>query len=56
MIFERYHSADLGSPGPIVHALERSPIDDHVALLAESLRRQPTLMTVWMGRAVSVRS
>jgi len=50
MIFERFPKADLGSPGPIVHALEKSPIDAHVELLAESIRRQATMMTVWMAQ------
>jgi hypothetical protein len=48
-IFERHPDASLGSPGPIVHALEESPIDEHVDLLVESLGRQPTVMTVWMA-------
>jgi len=48
-IFERNPNANLGSPGPIVHALEESPVDEHVALLAESLRRHATVMTVWMA-------
>lgn len=48
-IFERHPDASLGSPGPIVHALEESPIDDHVDLLVEALGRQPTVMTVWMA-------
>lgn len=29
-IFERHPKADLGSPGPIVHALEEASLDDHV--------------------------
>jgi hypothetical protein len=48
-IFERFPDADLGSPGPIVHALEKSPIDEHVELLASSLQRRATVMTVWMA-------
>ena len=49
MIFERNPGVDLGSPGPIVHTLEQSPIDQHVDLVAESLKRQPTIMAVWMA-------
>jgi hypothetical protein len=49
MILERNPDVDLGSPGPIVHTLEESPIDDHVVLLAESLQRRATIMTVWMA-------
>ncbi len=48
-IFERYPEADLGSPGPIVHCLEESPIADHSRLVSRSLRRRPTVMTVWMA-------
>jgi len=48
-IFERFPAASFGSPGPIVHALEASPIDEHVDLLVESLRRRATVMTVWMA-------
>jgi hypothetical protein len=49
MIFERNPGIDLGSPGPIVHTLEESPIDEHVDLLTESLKRGATIMTVWMA-------
>jgi hypothetical protein len=49
MILERNPRADLGSPGPIVHTLEESPIDEHIDLLAESLQREATVMTVWMA-------
>ena len=38
--------AELGSPGPIVHALEAIP--GYQPLLRESLARQPTYLTVWM--------
>ncbi len=48
-IFERHPAADLGSPGPIVHALEESPLDEQVALLADSLDRSPTQMVMWMS-------
>jgi hypothetical protein len=48
-IFERCPGADLGSPGPIVHSLEKAPIDDHVQLLAASLQRRATIMTIWMA-------
>jgi hypothetical protein len=48
-IFEKYPEAELGSPGPIVHSLEASPIDEHVELLAASIRRKATIMTIWMA-------
>jgi hypothetical protein len=48
-VFERFPAIDLGAPGPIVHSLEKAPIDEHVQLLAESLRRRATIMTIWMA-------
>jgi len=48
-IFETHPNADLGSPGPIVHSLEKAPIDEHINLLAESLKRRATTMTIWMA-------
>lgn len=45
-LMERLDDADLGSPGPIVHTLEAW--DAYPPLLAESLRRKPTPLTVWM--------
>jgi hypothetical protein len=48
-IFERHPKADLGSPGPIVHALEEAPLDEHVRLLVGSLGRNPSSMAVWMS-------
>lgn len=37
---------DLGTPGPIVHTLEK--ISDYEKYLVESLKRFPTPLTVWM--------
>ena len=48
-IFERFPDASFGSPGPIVHSLEESPVDEHVEILAGSLQRRATVMTVWMA-------
>ncbi|WP_433352946.1 hypothetical protein ACQPYV_21155 [Micromonospora saelicesensis] len=47
---ERLDAADLGSPGPLVHTLETWP--GYRPLLAESLRRKPTPLTVWMANRV----
>ena len=47
---ERLDRADLGSPGPIVHLLEAWA--GYRPLLAESLRRKPTPLTVWMANRV----
>jgi hypothetical protein len=46
-LMERLDKADLGSPGPIVHTLEAW--SGYSPLLAESLRRRPTPLTVWMA-------
>jgi len=44
---ERLHREELGSPGPLVHLLERwHGVSE--PLLAESVRRQPTPLTTWM--------
>jgi hypothetical protein len=45
-VLERFPDADLGTPGPIVHALESIP--GYEPALAESVRRQPCYYTVWM--------
>lgn len=45
-LMERLDDADLGSPGPIVHTLEAWA--GYPSGLAESLRRKPTPLTVWM--------
>lgn len=37
---------DLGTPGPIVHTLEKIP--DYEKYLIESVKRFPTPLTVWM--------
>jgi hypothetical protein len=49
-LIERLDEADLGSPGPIVHTLEAW--DGYRPLLAESLHRRPTPLTVWMANRV----
>ncbi|MEU1398369.1 hypothetical protein ABZ403_20220 [Micromonospora zamorensis] len=46
-LMERLDDADMGSPGPIVHTLEAW--SGYPPLLAESLRRKPTPLTVWMA-------
>jgi hypothetical protein len=47
---DRLDGADLGGPGPIVHTLEGWP--GYRAPLAESLRRKPAPLTVWMANRV----
>jgi len=43
---ERFPDAEFGSPGPLVHELEA--ISGYLPLLCDSVRRQPTYLTVWM--------
>lgn len=46
-LIERLSDVDLGSPGPLVHTLEkwRGRYEKH---LVESIARKPTSLTVWM--------
>ncbi len=45
-VMERLPDADLGSPGPLVHTLER--LHGYEDELVRSVRRQPSLLSVWM--------
>jgi hypothetical protein len=45
-VLERYPDADLGAPGPVVHALE--DIAGYERHLRQSIARVPTYYTVWM--------
>ncbi|MCA2980124.1 MAG: bifunctional folylpolyglutamate synthase/dihydrofolate synthase, partial [Myxococcaceae bacterium] len=52
-LLERFPDAELGAPGPLVHALERMTVPDDE--LAASLARQPTFPTVSMvNRAMNL--
>jgi hypothetical protein len=44
---ERLDNVELGTPGPLVHTLE-SWRGEYETLLAESVRRKPSPLTVWM--------
>jgi hypothetical protein len=46
-LMERLDGADLGSPGPLVHTLEKWR-DVYPPLLQESMRRKPSALSVWM--------
>lgn len=46
-VMERLDEVDLGSPGPLVHVLE-SARPSYEAMLAESVERKPSPLTVWM--------
>ena len=45
-VMERMPDADLGSPGPLVHTLEA--LKGYEAELIRSVRRSPSLLSVWM--------
>lgn len=50
-IIERYPEEEIGSPGPLVHAIERSV--NYERALLESIERQPATLTVFMlGRLI----
>jgi hypothetical protein len=44
---ERLDASDLGNPGPLVHTLEEWR-GTYESFLAESIRRKPTPLSVWM--------
>ena len=46
-LMERFPQADIGTPGPLVHALECQP--GYPEQLAASLERQPTELGAWMA-------
>jgi hypothetical protein len=47
-VFERFPHALLGSPGPLVHCIERLPIATFLPLVLDSFRKRPARMTFWM--------
>lgn len=49
--FERYPNEDLGSPGGLVHFVERS-YPEYKARLLFSLRKAPSLSVVWMTNRI----
>jgi hypothetical protein len=50
-VMERLDHADLGSPGPLVHTIEGWP-GQYEHLLADSIRRKPSPLTVWMANRI----
>lgn len=48
LLMERHPLSDFGSPGPIVHFMERFYKKGYEEELVASLNRIPTLHTVWM--------
>ncbi|HZZ42897.1 MAG TPA: hypothetical protein VFE58_08155 [Tepidisphaeraceae bacterium] len=51
-LMERCPEADLGTPGPLVHALESLGIPAYEAQLAESVRRRPMYTNVGMVTSI----
>lgn len=47
-LMERCPDADLGSPGPMVHAIESLGVKAYEEDLAESVRRRPMYLNIWM--------
>ena len=47
-LMERHPLTDFGSPGPIVHFVERFYKKGYEEELLLSLKRMPTLHTIWM--------
>jgi len=45
-ILERYPEEELGSPGPLVHAIEKCR--GYELALIDSVKRQPGTLSVWM--------
>ncbi len=45
---EEHPAQDFGSPGPLVHLLERFPPSAYVGELLASVERSPTFYTLWM--------
>ena len=45
--FENHCTADLGTPGPLVHFVERF-YPQYLEDLCVSVKRRPTMYTVWM--------
>jgi hypothetical protein len=47
-VMERGWDADVGNPGPMVHAIETLGIPAYVEQLTESVRRRPMYLNLWM--------
>ena len=48
LFLEEHPDLDVGSPGPLVHFIEKFFGQKYEAKLLESLRRKPTSHTIWM--------
>lgn len=47
-VFERFPHALLGSPGPLVHCVERTGVGTFLPMVLASFKRRPNQMTLWM--------
>lgn len=47
-VFERFPHALLGSPGPLVHCVERAGMETFLPMVLASFKRRPNQMTLWM--------
>ena len=45
-ILERYPDEEIGSPGPLAHAIEKCP--GYELKLLESIERMPSTLSIWM--------
>ena len=46
---QEHPDEDLGSPGPIVHVLERLEVDSYLPDLLDSLATAATMYTIWLA-------
>ena len=52
---EEFPDADFGQPGPLTHFVETFYSNGYEELLCQSLKRRPTVHTVWMlNRIINV--
>ena len=51
-LMERHPLVDFGVPGAIVHFVERFYKKGYEELLVESIKRKPTMHTVWMLKRI----
>ncbi len=51
-LMERLALSDLGSPGPLVHTMEKH-IGLYEDLLEDSIKRKPTMLSLWMVNRIA---
>jgi hypothetical protein len=50
-LIERLSDSELGTPGPLVHTMEKH-VGSYEQLLVASLKRKPADLTVWMANRI----